>query len=302
MLLPAPRSPGRPASGAGAGAAAAGGGVVGPYKSGGGGGGPAHSVPLAGDCSDRAAPAGGCPRQGPLSSSATAQVSPPDRCEDAAAPESHGPALGDGGVVVCPRELRANVGRVRGPAGRAHRCGARAASAARPRRAKAALAGPRAVLTAAPSASRKLLAALRPRFGKLERVVHRAPHRQGGRRAGDGHLQPLPGSEGGQSTLPSLACLRGPGARPSAPPRAERGVELGGFGRRSSWSRGRSGHRPRVEQGCPSPRLSRAEGGYPKVLWDSLCSTGTRCAAERFGLVTGGRCSPLGNFLGRRAL
>lgn len=44
-----------------------GGGVVKPYKNGGGGGRSAHSVPLLGGCSDRAAPAGGCPRQGPAS-------------------------------------------------------------------------------------------------------------------------------------------------------------------------------------------------------------------------------------------
>lgn len=55
-----------------------GGGVVKPYKNGGGGGRTAHSVSLPGGCSDRAAPAGGCPRQGPASvvSSSAAQVSP----------------------------------------------------------------------------------------------------------------------------------------------------------------------------------------------------------------------------------
>lgn len=54
-----------------------GGGVVRPNKNGGGGGRTAHSVPLPRGRSDRAAPAGGCPRQVPASvaSSSTSQVS-----------------------------------------------------------------------------------------------------------------------------------------------------------------------------------------------------------------------------------
>lgn len=55
-----------------------GGGVVRPYKNEGGGGRAAHLVQLSGGCSDRAAPVGGCPRQGPapVVSSSAAQVSP----------------------------------------------------------------------------------------------------------------------------------------------------------------------------------------------------------------------------------
>lgn len=76
--LPCPLLPREAGFGAGAGAGVEDGGVVRPYKNEGGGGLAAHLVQLLGGCSDRAAPAGGCPRQGPHSviSPSTAQVSP----------------------------------------------------------------------------------------------------------------------------------------------------------------------------------------------------------------------------------
>lgn len=76
--LPCPLLPGEAGLGAGAGAGVAAGGVDRRYKIEGGGGLAAHLVQLLGGCRVRAAPAGGCPRQGPdcVNSSSTAQVSP----------------------------------------------------------------------------------------------------------------------------------------------------------------------------------------------------------------------------------
>lgn len=86
------------------------------FKNGGGGGRTVHSVPLPGGCSDRAAPAGGCPRQGPASvvSSAAARVSPRPpslKVRGCAVPESREfcPRGGVGGLGNLPRPSGAPV-------------------------------------------------------------------------------------------------------------------------------------------------------------------------------------------------
>lgn len=233
--LPAPRSPGRAGLGAGVGAGVDRGGVARPYKNGGGGGKNAHSVPLLGGCSDRAAPAGGCPRQGPTSvvSSSAAQVSPwppPLKVRgrggprEPRAPPSGGSVPAERSSQVFP-ELGGGAG-----AGGEVQTGAGPLRLLRQHTSPAP--PPREDQSRRPERELQLSRDFGRGLANFGEFLLRASRGWGGRRAGDGALQLRPGPTAPPPPPPPPPRLRSRGhARRRRP--AEREFERGGFGRRS---------------------------------------------------------------------